>query len=281
VTAGVHTIRALKDLDDCRRVVELEKRVWQYPDAEDVVPAPLLLVSVKRGGILLGAFDPATGEMVGFVYSMAALKEGQISQWSHMLGVLPGSRGTGLGSALKHAQRAAALEMGVTLIEWTFDPLQALNAHLNFAALGVVSDEYAENLYGASTSPLHQGTPTDRLIVQWRLDSEHVERRLQPPGLRIRAHDASEAPVVNRVEESGGWLVCTDVQTTRDDRRIAIQIPIAGDMAASAPMLAREWRMATRLAFTSYFARGYRAVDFLLERGARRGRYLLARDPQA
>lgn len=280
MAAGVHTIRPLKDLDDCRQVVELEKRVWQYPDAEDVVPAAVLLVSVKRGGILLGAFDSASGAMVGFVYSMAALKEGQISQWSHMLGVLPESRGTGLGSALKRAQRAAALEMGVSLIEWTFDPLQALNAHLNFAALGVVSDQYAENLYGASSSPLHQGSPTDRLIVQWRLDSEHVTRRLQPPGLRVRAHDASGVPVVNPVEESGGWLVCTDVQTSRDDRRVAIEIPIAADMAAAAPPLAHEWRMATRLAFTSYFARGYRAVDFFLDRAAGRGRYLLARDPQ-
>ena len=280
MSAGVYTIRALKTLDDCRQVVELEKRVWQYPDAEDVVPAAVLLVSVKRGGILLGAFEAGTRGMIGFVYSMAALKGGQVSQWSHMLGVLPDRRGAGLGAALKRAQRAAALEMGISLIEWTFDPLQALNAHLNFAALGAVSDEYAEDLYGASSSPLHQGTPTDRLIVEWRLDSDHVKRRLETAGPRMNSREAFEARVVNRVEESGGWLVCTDVRTALDESRVAIEIPVAGDMAASAPGLAREWRLATRLAFTNYFARGYRAVDFFLDRAAGRGRYLLARGQQ-
>ena len=44
-------------LEECRQVAELEKEVWGYTDAEDVVPPPVLIVSVKRGGILLGAFD--------------------------------------------------------------------------------------------------------------------------------------------------------------------------------------------------------------------------------
>src|SRR5207244_3010554 len=52
-------------------------------------------------------------------------------------------------------------------IEWTFDPMQALNAHLNFSKLGVVVEEYEENVYGESTSPLHKGNPTDRFIAEW------------------------------------------------------------------------------------------------------------------
>jgi predicted GNAT superfamily acetyltransferase len=281
VSPDAYSIRPLTNLDDCRQVVELEKRVWQYPDAEDVVPAAVLLVSMKRGGILLGAFDAGSGQMLGFVYSLAALKDGRVSQWSHMLGVLPERRGAGLGVALKRAQRAAALEMGIALIEWTFDPLQALNAHLNVAALGAVSREYAENLYGTSSSPLHQGTPTDRLMVEWHLDSMHVKRRLEATGLRVRAHDPLEAPVVNQVNASGGWLVCGQVETTLDDRRLLIDIPgTVGEMLARAPALAQEWRMATRLLFTTYLNRGYRVVDFFLDRDGGRGRYLLARDQQ-
>ena len=70
-------------------------------------------------------------------------------------------------------------------MEWTFDPLQALNAHLNFAKLGVTCDEYVRNLYGESTSALHRGTPTDRFVVEWHMREAHVERRILARG-RIR-----------------------------------------------------------------------------------------------
>ena len=52
-------IRPLTDIEECRQVAALERDIWSYPDAEDVVPPPVLIVSVKRGGILLGAFDAA------------------------------------------------------------------------------------------------------------------------------------------------------------------------------------------------------------------------------
>ena len=100
-------IRALTTLEDCRKVTELEKIVWGYTDAEYIVPAPVLIVSIKRGGILLGAFDDG-GVMRGFVYSMPAIKEGRPTQWSHMLGVAPEMRAAGLGARLKLAQREAA-----------------------------------------------------------------------------------------------------------------------------------------------------------------------------
>ena len=81
-------IRPLTTLEDCRQVAALERTVWGYTDAEDVVPPPVLIVSIKRGGILLGAFDDG-GAMKGFVYSMPAIKDGRPTQWSHMLGVMP------------------------------------------------------------------------------------------------------------------------------------------------------------------------------------------------
>ena len=77
----------LTSLEEFRSVVELEKQVWEYTDAEDVVPVPILAVNVKRGGILVGAFDESH-EMVGFVYSLPGVRRGQLTQWSHMLGVI-------------------------------------------------------------------------------------------------------------------------------------------------------------------------------------------------
>src|SRR5437870_4477979 len=136
-------IRDLTTLDECRKVAALEKDVWGYTDAEDVVPPPVLITSIKRGGVLLGAFDEA-GLMKGFVYSIPAVKDGKLTQWSHMLGVTRDARDAGLGLQLKLAQRDRSLAMDVDLVEWTYDPLQALNAHLNFAKLGVVVEEYEE-----------------------------------------------------------------------------------------------------------------------------------------
>jgi predicted GNAT superfamily acetyltransferase len=272
-------IRPLTSLEDCRKVVELEKAVWGFTDGEDVVPVPLLVVTSRRGGILLGGFDDA-GEMKGFVYSLAAVKDGRIIQWSHMLGVVPDARDTGLGSALKLAQRDYALKLGIDLIEWTFDPLQALNAHLNFAKLGVVVEEYEEDIYGDSSSPLHQGTPTDRFVAQWRITSPHVERRVASFGQPI-ARDASvaSAPPVNPSADGGEWRRPGHAALDLDDRRLLVEIPMGfAAMLTGDPALALEWRLSTRAVFQSYFRRGYRAVDFLLDRSAARGHYLLAAD---
>ncbi len=270
-------IRPLKMLGDCRKVVELEKAVWEYTDSEDVVPVPILIVSVKRGGILLGGFDDA-GEMKGFVYSLAAVKGGRLTQWSHMLGVTADARGSGLGAQLKLAQREYAMKMGVDLIEWTYDPLQALNAHLNLAKLGVVVEEYAENIYGDSSSPLHQGTPTDRFIAEWRLATPHVERRIASLGRPIvRDASVASAPLVNASMELGEWPVPGAAALDLDARRLLVEIPMGFTaMQAQQPSLALEWRMATRRIFQSYFARGYRAVDFYLSRESSRGHYVLA-----
>ena len=271
-----HTIRSLTTLDECREVVALEKTIWGYTDAEDVVPAPVLIVSIKRGGVLLGAFSDS-GAMAGFVYSIPGWKSGHPMQWSHMLGVVADAQSAGLGRRLKLAQRDATLAMGIDLIEWTYDPLQALNAHLNFTKLGVVVEEYEENIYGVSSSPLHRGSPTDRFVAEWHLNAPHVIRRSgEAPGPLMRDASVMSAPVVNP-SKPGPWLEPSEGELAHDVRRVLVEIPTGfGDMQAAAPDLALQWRMTTRRIFQGYFARGYRAVDFYLAREARRGHYLLA-----
>jgi predicted GNAT superfamily acetyltransferase len=274
VAAGL-SIRPLTTIDDCRLVAALERSVWGYTDAEDVVPPPVLIVSVKRGGILLGAFDESQS-LKGFVYSLPSIVDGRPAQWSHMLGVLADARAAGLGVRLKSAQRDAALAMGLDLIEWSYDPLQTVNAHLNFARLGVVVEEYHENLYGESSSPLHRGVATDRFIAQWRLREPHVERRLAASGLLARDSSVASAPVANPSTEGTHWRTPSAGDLTLDDRRVLVEIPAGfSEMLAADPALARDWRASTRAIFTHYFARGYRAVDFF--RGDASGQYLLAR----
>ena len=271
------TIRDLHGLDDYRAVVALEQEIWGYTDMADVVTVPVFIITVKRGGILIGAFDER-GRLVGFAFSIVGMKEGEPSQWSHMMGVVPEYRRSGLGRALKLAQRDRALAAGFSLMEWTFDPLQALNAHLNFAKLGVVCDEYVRNLYGESTSSLHRGTPTDRFVVEWRLNAPHVERRLAgSSGMSMRAAEVADAPIANETREAGPWRAPATSDLTIDMRRLWVEIPLGfTEIQRDAPELALEWRHHTRAIFETYFARDYRAVDFELQRDAGRGRYLLA-----
>ena len=271
--------RDLHTADQFRQVMDLEAQVWGFTDLNDMVTLPVFTITVKRGAILIGAYDPAD-RMVGFVYSIVGMKTGrQVLQWSHMLGVLPEYRNSGLGRALKLAQRDRALAQGYDLIEWTYDPLQAMNAHLNFTKLGVVAHEYHRNVYGESTSVLHQGTPTDRLVAQWWIAKPHVERRVAPgSALAVKSREVAEATLINLTHPAQAWLANGDIFLARDQRRLCVEIPMGfTEMQREAPELALEWRMQSREIFETYFGKGYRAVDFFLDREHRRGRYLLAK----
>ena len=272
------TIRDLHTVDEFRQVVELEREIWGYTDNADMVGIPVFIFTVHRGARLIGAVDHS-GRMVGFAYAVVGMKAGKPMLWSHMTGVLPGHRG-GLGYRLKLEQRQRALADGYDLIEWTFDPMQAMNAHFNFAKLGGIVEEYAENFYGESTSTLHRGTPTDRVVLSWRIDAPHVVRRVEDvSALRARSHEVTEAPIVNETVMEGEWRKTRRIDLTFKDRRIWIEIPTGfTEMQQRAAERALAWRMDVRQMFDEYLAKGYRAVDFVLQREAGFGRYLLAKE---
>jgi predicted GNAT superfamily acetyltransferase len=127
-------------------------------------------------GQLIGAFDDE--KLIGIALSFYAAPGGQLRLHSHRVGVLPEYQNRGIGRMLKLAQRRDALVRGIKVIQWTFDPLQQRNAHFNIAKLGGVARQYIANLYGTTSSPLHGGLPTDRLLVEWDLESPRVIRIL-------------------------------------------------------------------------------------------------------
>ena len=272
-------IRDLTSIDEFRQVIELEKAIWGYTDQGDLVTVPVFIFTVHRGAVLIGAYE-SSDRMVGFAFAVVGMKGGRPMLWSHMTGVLPDHRG-GLGYRLKLAQRERALAQGYDLIEWTFDPMQAMNAHFNFAKLGGVVEEYAPNFYGESTSVLHRGTPTDRVVLSWKISEPHVVRRLEQPSpaLRVKSHEVADAPIVNTTAMDGEWRKTTTIDLTITERRLWIEIPTGfTEMLRTAPERALAWRMDVREMFESYLSRGYRAVDFVLQREAGFGRYLLAKD---
>lgn len=168
-------IRDCNSLDDFHQCVAVQRAVWGFDD-KDLVPVRLFVVAQKIEGQVLGAFDPS-GRMVGFALAVPALRGPLVYLHSHMAAVLAEFRGLGVGRRLKLEQRRKALQRGIRLIEWTFDPLELNNANFNLHRLGAIARRYVVNQYGISSSPLHRGLPTDRLIAEWWLDSPRVIAR--------------------------------------------------------------------------------------------------------
>lgn len=169
--------RACTSVEDFRQCVQLQKTVWEFADV-DLLPTRLFVVAREIGGQNFGAFEPSS-RLAGFVLAIPGIKHGKPYFHSHMLGVLTEYQNHGVGRKLKLMQREDAMSRGVRLIEWTFDPLEVKNAFFNLERLGAIVRRYVPNRYGISSSTLHAGLPTDRLIAEWWVDHPHVEQVLQ------------------------------------------------------------------------------------------------------
>jgi len=182
---GLIEVRQLFSLDEFKEVLRLQQVIWGFAEIE-LLPLRFLVVASKVGGHVFGAFDGP--EMVGFCFAIPGVKtDGRPYLHSHMLGVLAGYHNAGIGRRLKLIQREEALSRVITLIEWTFDPLELKNAFFNVERLGAILRRYNENQYGVTASPLHGGLPTDRCIAEWYLDSPRVRRVLEGERLPHRA----------------------------------------------------------------------------------------------
>jgi predicted GNAT superfamily acetyltransferase len=180
-------IAPLTEHADFDRAAEIQDAVWSYEPSARMSQKAFLLAT-QIGGQVMGAFAGDT--MVGYAMSLPGIRNGHAYLHSHHLAVLSQWRNAGVGRRLKLAQRDEALARGIELIEWTFDPLEIPNAHLNIAKLGAVIRRYRRNFYGESSSPLHGGLPTDRVFAEWWLASDRVERALrgEQPQMEITEH---------------------------------------------------------------------------------------------
>jgi predicted GNAT superfamily acetyltransferase len=202
-----------RDLDEA---VLIQREVWNVVDTE-IVGRIQLKASQHAGGSVLVA-EAGDGSIGGFAYAFPAFVHGKLFWHSDMLAVRPAHRGMGMGQALKWGQRTEALSKGIRCITWTFDPMQAGNAHLNLELLGATVAEYLANFYGITTSALHHGLPTDRLLASWDLESPRVQflaRGETPPPLHVHSRVAIPADwnaLVQRNPE-GARAVQTRVET--------------------------------------------------------------------
>jgi predicted GNAT superfamily acetyltransferase len=210
------SVRHCHGLPEFQQCFELQRAVWGKTELD--VPLPLFVVAAETGGQVLGAFDRET--MVGFTLAIAGYRDGLPFLHSHMTAVLENYRDHGIGRRLKLFQREDALQRGIRLVEWTFDPLEVKNAFLNFMRLGAIARRYLPNCYGVTTSPLHGGMPTDRLIAEWWLDSPRVNNLLKgaaPVAASSSAMHAAilipaEMPLLRRENSSKALQIQTEVR---------------------------------------------------------------------
>lgn len=250
-TPGDLTFRPLSSLPDYEACIELQRVTWGR-DFSDVVPLSILKIVQKVGGIAAGAFTP-DGRMLGFIFGVTGVRDGRPLHWSHMLAVDPEARDLGLGTRLKLYQRELLVESGVEEMQWTYDPLESRNAHVNFNHLGVEVAEYVEDMYaGELWSDLARGIGTDRFIVSWKMRSERALCVLA--GERPDTHRFREAPVVN----PGGAM---GELPAGDLARVEVPENVQ-ELKGERPEEALAWRTSTRRAFQESLARGWRVEAF-------------------
>jgi predicted GNAT superfamily acetyltransferase len=236
----------IEEFDSC---IELQREAFRLPDLE-ISPRRHLIVSRRAGGWTLGAF--VGREMVGFVHHLVAVRGGdEIIGYSHMMAVARGFQNRGVGARLKWAQRERALAEGRSFIKWTWDPMQARNAHFNLNRLGVTVRSYAVNFYGTDYNATPRETndqvslDSDRLFAEWQLDSARVA--LLAEG---RASEPRRAPDAT-IEIPTDWPALI-----RQDARAA-----------------RREQLRVRAQFEQAFADGLACMSF--ERDTAHPRYLL------
>jgi len=263
-TAGL-TYRAFASADDATACVALQAEIWGAAFA-DQVPAALLRVATGIGGLALGAFDP-DGALVGFVFSLIGVRHGEAIHWSHMLAVRESARGAGVGRRLKELQRAELARRGIGRVLWTFDPLQARNAHLNFNRLGVRLVDYVENMYGITASPLHHGLATDRLVVMLPTTPHPAT----PPAVTHASNGA--VPVLTPLPRAGDVMADLDSAVPPV---LSIEIPSdLQQVVALTPDVAATWRTATRGAFARALRAGYEVTGLRRDHSTDRVFYVL------
>ncbi len=264
-------ITPVRDFSGYRACERLQQEVWGFQPIS-VVPDHLLHMIVQAGGLLLGAFDgigPGR-EMLGFSLSILGLWEGQkLRHHSLMTAVKPGYQDQGIGEKLKFAQREHVLNQGVSLITWTFDPLESRNAHFNLNKLGGIVRTYIPNYFGEDMrDERNRGLPGDRFLCEWYLESPRVAARLREA--KMPELCLSEVEVINRTQRLAGGQ----------------RAPAGGRLGLSAPYLffeipsdlqvlkrenleaARAWRGECRKFLVPYLDGGY-LVTALVRQGDR------------
>jgi predicted GNAT superfamily acetyltransferase len=182
-------VRELTRIDEFDACLDLQREGFGWSDIE-LMPMRFFVVSRHIGGLVLGAFEG--NRLVAFLSAIPGVRRGAPYWHSHMLAVTTASRDSGIGTQLKLAQKEEALQRGIRLIEWTFDPLVSRNAYLNIEKLGVIVRRYYPSFYGGDS---------DRLVAEWWLDRPRPSITGDQRRVTIAADPGAAKPMRLKVRE--------------------------------------------------------------------------------
>lgn len=261
-------LRPLDSLDDYRACVRLQREIWG--EAFGIVPVAILQVSAHVGGLSVGAFD-ANGQLIGFVFGLTGVDGGRAVHWSHMLGVRPAMRNTGVGRLLKEYQRQELLRRHIPAMQWSFDPLVAKNAHFNLNTLGAQVVRFVPDMYGDTESTLHHGLATDRLVVAWNTARPSLGGTLTLDAADLRT------PVLTMVPQPGDPLLGLDGSLAT---RVRVEIPTDfARLLVDAPAEGRAWHEAAGAHLQRLLALRYAVTGFRRDAASARSFYVLELRP--
>ena len=249
-------VKELQTIEEIEEVRQLEREIW----ASECVPMHQIVSSINNGGLILGAY--LRDELIGFNYSDAEFVDGEPYLYSHLLGIKREFRELGVGELIKHRQKEIAGEMGYTKSKWTFDPLEARNAYLNFTKLRTYSKTYCPNYYGELNDPFNKLLPSDRILVEWNINDgdylrwdskieelkeeavEIVPWNLSLVGLPMLDKDYAFNPTISFIKDAYSLPIPASFQKIK----------------LESPSLAEDWRYKTRTIFQALFSQGYAVV---------------------
>jgi predicted GNAT superfamily acetyltransferase len=240
-------LRPLTSLEDAEDILRVMIATW---GEHQLIPREMIRALGDSANPPYGAF--AEDGMIGYVLGwLAADERDGVIVHSHMLATVPERRERGVGYALKLAQRAQALDLGIDVVRWTFDPAIARNAWFNLGKLGAVADRFHRNFYGEMTDIVNRGERSDRLVVRWDLRTRRDEIPIDgaPAILEPDGTDPGAGPRTRPLPTGSGPLL---VRVPRDHPQ----------MRVDDPGLARAWRDAIADAVEACIASGRIAHAF-------------------
>ncbi len=196
--AGVE-LRPLPRVEDADLINGVIEATW----GDQRIDREVIRALAASGNVSWGAFDGS--DLIGFVLGWAGVDAGGLHIHSHMLAALPDRRHRGVGYALKLAQRAQALEQGIRVARWTFDPL---------------------------------GERSDRFMVRWDLPREPGPRAVSGPRTEIAIPVDHQELRTRDPDEARRWR--DEVAVAVEDAMARGEIGVAFDRERSSYLFAKE-----------------------------------------
>ncbi|MHA1953696.1 MAG: GNAT family N-acetyltransferase [Candidatus Heimdallarchaeaceae archaeon] len=257
--------KEMLDFSEYDILEDIQEDAWGMP-ARELVPKRLMYATLKSGGVVIGAYK--NNEIIGYCWGWVGNKDPYgLFIYSHHNAVLKKYQNQGIGLQLKLAQRDWAIKHNYHLINWTFDPLQSKNCYLNLHKLGVECSTYKRDYWGDMVDVLNKGIDTDRFYSNWYIRSKHVEERVQGKFENFSELLLEGNCKVFETQLTDNKLTVKKTHLEINSQFVFIEIPSNfNELMKKDKESLIQWRKETRTAFEVYFNKGYKGVDFIVEK---------------